>query len=79
MPNAYVMFSVKLGSEEEVLKEVRSISEIQEAYISHGVYDLVVKVITESTEQLKELVTHRLRMMADVKSTLTLILVEEQK
>jgi len=73
MPRAYVLFSVGSGSEEQVLKEIKAMEGVQEAYVSYGVYDLIVKIKTDSMEQLKELVTHRLRMIANVRSTLTLI------
>jgi len=76
-PRAYVMFSVNSGSEDRVTNEIRTIPEVQEALVSYGVYDLVVKVKTDSMEQMKELVSHRLRTIPGVRSTLTLILVEE--
>ena len=79
MPSAYVLFNVSAGSENLVLEELRNIAEVQEAYFSYGVYDLVVKIKTDSMEQLKELVSHRLRAITDVKSTLTLIQVEERR
>ena len=77
MPSAYVLFSVRSGSEEQVLKEIKAVDGVQEVFVSYGVYDLIVKIKTDSMEQLKELVSHRLRMIANVRSTLTLILVEE--
>ena len=77
MPCAYVLFSVSSGSEGLVKEEIGSIPEVQEVFVSYGVYDLVVKIKTASMEQLKELVSHHLRKIPDVKSTLTLILVEE--
>jgi DNA-binding Lrp family transcriptional regulator len=77
MPRAYVLFNVGSGSEDQVLKDAQSIGSVQEAYVSYGVYDLVVKVKTDSMEQLKELISHRLRMINNVRSTLTLILAEE--
>jgi DNA-binding Lrp family transcriptional regulator len=76
MPRAYVLFNVSSGSEDKVLKAVRSIGGVQEAYIAYGVYDLVVEVEADSTEKLKEIVTHRLRTLNNVGSTLTLLLVE---
>jgi DNA-binding Lrp family transcriptional regulator len=79
MPSAYVLFNVNAGSENLVLEELRSIAEVQEAFFSYGVYDLLAKIKTDSMEQLKELVSHRLRVMTNVKSTLTLIQVEEKK
>ena len=77
MPRAYVLFNVGAGSEDQVLKDVRSIGGVQEAYVSYGVYDLVIRVKADSMEQLKELVTHRLRKIKNVRSTLTLMLIEE--
>jgi DNA-binding Lrp family transcriptional regulator len=77
MPRAYVLFNVGAGSEDQVLKDAKSISGVQEAYVSYGVYDLVIKVKADSMEQLKELVTHRLRKIKHVRSTLTLMLTEE--
>ena len=77
MPSAYVLFSVRSGSEEQVLKEIKAVDGVQEVFVSYCVYDLIVKIKTDSMEQLKELVSHRLRMIANVRSTLTLILVEE--
>lgn len=77
MPRAYVLFSVGSGSEDRVLKEVKAMEGVQEAYVSYGVYDLIVKIKTDSMEQLKELVSHRLRMISNVRSTLTLILYNE--
>ena len=72
-----MLFSVNSGSEDRVTKEMRAIAEVQEAFVSYGVYDLLVKIKTDSMEQMKELVSHRLRTTPDVRSTLTLILVEE--
>lgn len=77
MPIAYVLFNVEAGSEGQVLKDAKDTVGVQEAYVSYGVYDLIIKVKADSTEQLKEVVTHRLRAIKNVRSTLTLILIEE--
>ena len=79
MPCAYVLFNVDSGSEDQVLGELRGVAEVQGAFFSYGVYDLVVKIKTDSMEKLKEIVSHRLRTITNVKSTLTLIQVEERK
>jgi DNA-binding Lrp family transcriptional regulator len=77
MPRAFVLFNVGAGSEDQVLKDAKAIGGVQEAYVSYGVYDLVLKVKADSMELLKELITHRLRTIKNVRSTLTLILTEE--
>ena len=77
MPRAFVLFNAGAGSEDQVLKDAKAIGGVQEAYVSYGVYDLVLKVKADSMELLKELITHRLRTIKNVRSTLTLILTEE--
>ena len=77
MPRAYVLFNVESGSEDAVLKQLRSLSNVEEAYVSYGVYDLIVRIKANTMEELKESVTHKIRTIKQVRSTLTLILMEE--
>ena len=76
MNRAYVLFNVESKSEHQVLKDVRAVAGVQEAYVVYGVYDLVAKVEAESMEKLKELISRRLRMITNVRTTLSLILIE---
>jgi DNA-binding Lrp family transcriptional regulator len=77
MPRAFVLINVESGSEDEVLKELKSIEGVEEAYFSYGVYDLITKIRADSMDKLKELVTRRIRTLSKVRSTLTLIMMEE--
>ena len=77
MPKAFVLINVESGSEDEVLKELKSIQGVEEAYFSYGVYDIITKIKAETMEKLKELVTHHVRTLGKVRSTLTLIMMEE--
>jgi DNA-binding Lrp family transcriptional regulator len=77
VPRAYVLFNLSSGAEDQVLKDAKKTGGVVEAYISYGVYDLIVKVKAESMEELKELVTYKLRAIENVRSTLTLMLTEE--
>jgi len=74
MPSAYVLFNTSPGLEEQVLDEAKKTGGIEEAFISYGVYDLIVKATANTPAELKELVTYKLRKIANVKSTLTLML-----
>jgi DNA-binding Lrp family transcriptional regulator len=71
------LFNVESGAEDQVLTAIRSLEGIEEAYVAYGVYDLVIRVKADSMEKLKEVVTHKLRTIKNVRSTLTLILTEE--
>jgi DNA-binding Lrp family transcriptional regulator len=77
MPCAYVLINVESGEEEKVLDQLKTLGFIEEAYVSYGVYDLIVKVKADSMEKLKEAVSHKIRSINQVISTLTLILMEE--
>ena len=77
MPQAYVLLNVELGSEDSVLSQLRSLNNVQEVYVSYGVYDLIILVRASAMEELKDLVTHKIRTINQVRSTLTLILLEE--
>jgi DNA-binding Lrp family transcriptional regulator len=77
MPRAFVLINVESGSEDEVLKELKRIEGVEEAYFSYGVYDLITKIKADTMEQLKEMVTRKIRALSQVRSTLTLIMMEE--
>ncbi len=76
MPTAYVLINAELGKENDIIKELRSIVNVKEAHLVYGVYDMVVKVEAESMEKLKEIVTSKIRGLADIRSTLTMTVAE---
>lgn len=78
MPKAFVLINTEIGSESEVVKELRKIEGVEEAYPVYGVYDIVAKVSAETMDKLKEIVTWRIRRLDKVRSTLTMIIIEEQ-
>lgn len=77
MPRAFVLVNVEAGAEEQVLKRLREFDFIEQAYVSYGVYDLLVKVNANTMEHLKEAITYKIRTANQVRSTLTLIIIEE--
>ncbi len=77
MPRAFVLINVESGSEDEVLKELKAIEGVEESFFSYGVYDIITKIRADTMEKLKEMVTRRIRTLNRVRSTLTLIMMEE--
>lgn len=77
MPKAFVLINVESGFEDDVLRELRNIQGVEEAYFSYGVYDIISRVKAETMELLKDMVTKRIRALPKVRSTLTLIMMEE--
>ena len=79
MPMAFVMINTELGSEKEVLDEIRKIDAIKESYIVYGVYDMVAKISADTMDKLQEIVTLNVRTLDKVRATLTMIVIEEKK
>jgi DNA-binding Lrp family transcriptional regulator len=77
MPTAYVLVNTEIGSEGEVLAAIEKVDGIQEAYTVYGVYDIVAKIGADSMDKLKEIVTWNIRRLDKVRSTLTMIVIEE--
>jgi len=79
MPLAFVLINTEIGSESEVLESLRKIDAVEEAHMVYGVYDVVAKVRADSMDKLKEIVTWHVRRLDKVRSTLTMIVIEETK
>ena len=76
MPLAFVLINAEIGSEDEVVGELRKTGNVKESYVVYGVYDIVAKVEADSMDKLKEIVTWKIRRLDRVRSTLTMIVVE---
>jgi DNA-binding Lrp family transcriptional regulator len=78
MPTAFVLINTEIGSESDVLKELKTVEGVEEASAVYGVYDIVARVKSETMDRLKEIVTWRIRRLDKVRSTLTMIVVEDR-
>lgn len=76
MPSAFVLINAEIGSEDEVLKQLKVLPNVKESYVVYGVYDIVAKVSADTMDKLKEIVTWKIRRLDKVRSTLTMIVVE---
>ncbi|MHA2055947.1 MAG: Lrp/AsnC family transcriptional regulator [Candidatus Hodarchaeales archaeon] len=76
MPAAFVLVNAEIGSEDEVLDELKSTKGVIGAWIVYGVYDIVAKIEADTMDKLKEIITTNIRGLENVRSTLTMIVVE---
>jgi DNA-binding Lrp family transcriptional regulator len=74
---AFLLISAEIGRERDVAKELESILNVKEVHVTYGVYDVIAKVEAESPERLKETITNKIRTLEHIKSTLTMVVVEE--
>jgi len=73
---AYVLINTDMDSEEEVTNDLNKIEEVKKVYKVYGVYDLIVRVEAETIEKLKTVLSDSIRTLENVRSTLTMIVVD---
>jgi DNA-binding Lrp family transcriptional regulator len=78
MPMAYVLITTETGAVDSVLASLKKIEFVKETYMVYGVYDIIATVKADTMDKLKEIVTWNLRSLDQVRSTLTMIVVEDK-
>jgi len=76
VPRAYVLINAEAGAESEVLEALKAIQEVKEAHMVYGVYDIIARIETKSMEELKNVVSWKIRRLDKVRSTITTICME---
>jgi DNA-binding Lrp family transcriptional regulator len=77
MLTAWVLINTEVGSEADVLKDLKKIAEVQEVYAVYGVYDIIARVKADTMDKLKEIITWKIRRLNKIRSTLTMLPIEE--
>tara|TARA_B100001167_G_C16561486_1_gene208261 strand:- start:69 stop:311 length:243 start_codon:yes stop_codon:yes gene_type:complete len=78
MAQAYVLVNCDLGAEENVINELKQLDQVKEVHGTFGAYDIIATIDADSTDKLREAVTWKIRKMSNIRSTLTLMVVEGQ-
>jgi DNA-binding Lrp family transcriptional regulator len=79
VPSAYVLINYDLGArEEDVINKLSKLSEVVEIHAVSGAYDLLVKVNATTMEKLREIISWRIRVIEEIRSTQSLIAIEGQ-
>ncbi|MBI3842886.1 MAG: Lrp/AsnC ligand binding domain-containing protein [Thaumarchaeota archaeon] len=68
----YILINCDLGSEVEIINELMKIPEVKEVRGTYGVYDIFVKLQGDSRENLENIITHKIRRITKIRSTVTL-------
>jgi len=78
MPTAYILVNCTLGSEEKIISELTTLSDVKEVRGTYGVHDVFVKVRSNDTESMNNTITNKIRKIPGITSTVTLVVIEEQ-
>ena len=81
MPIAYVLINSELGTDVDVISQIKKIFENEgissyEIQGVYGVFDVVIKISSDD-EKLRNLITNKIRKINQVQSTLTMMVIEK--
>ena len=76
MISAFVLVNTDLDAQDRVIESLRLVDGVEEAHALYGVYDLLVKIKANSIDKLKEITKFRIKPIAGVNSSLTLMIVQ---
>ncbi len=79
VPTAYVLISCDLGFDTEIIDEIKQLEEVKEVHGIFGAYDIIVKLESANVDNLRDVITWKIRKLNRVRSTLTLIVPEKQE
>ena len=77
LSNAFVLIDCDFPFSENIIEELKKISEIEEFYRVQSIYDIIAKVNADSEDQLNEIVMRKVREIEGIKNTLTMIIVSK--
>ena len=78
MSTAFVLvnYDLRTKTEQEVINKLKNVPGVIDVSEVTGVYDIVVKITSDTLESLKEIITRDIRTIDVIRSTMTLIVIE---
>jgi DNA-binding Lrp family transcriptional regulator len=78
MPTAYALINCDVNSEEEIINELKKLPAVVEVSGVYGAYDIIAKLRSDTMDKLRETITLDVRKIDKIKSSLTMIVTENQ-
>ena len=84
MPTAYVLINSDLGTDESIISKIKEILKDEKdveftTQGVYGIYDIVLKISSDNTDVLRNIITYKIRKINKVQSTPTMMVVEQQE
>jgi DNA-binding Lrp family transcriptional regulator len=71
---AFVLINAELGK--NITNDLKQIPEVKQVYDVYGVYDYIIRVEADSMEKLKDVISSKVRQVKNIRSTLTMIIID---
>ncbi len=72
MDKAYMLISCESGEEQSLYSQLKKIPEVKDCMITYGSYDVVAEFVTDTPEQMNEIIISKIRKLQKIRSTITL-------
>jgi DNA-binding Lrp family transcriptional regulator len=79
MTSALLLINCIIGLQDNVMDELKKLSEFVDVYRVQDTYDIIAKVNAVSEEELQEITISNIRKIKGIKSTLTLVIVKHSQ
>jgi DNA-binding Lrp family transcriptional regulator len=76
MPTAYVLLNTEIEAEADVLKALKKIEGVEEAFHLWGIYDAIASIKADTLDKLAFIVTRKIEKIDKIHSKLTMIITE---
>ena len=72
----FVLLNCDLGAEDYILDELKQVSEVKNAYVTFGAYDIIAEIHGSDQEDFEKTVSMKIRRLSRIVSTMTLNVVK---
>jgi DNA-binding Lrp family transcriptional regulator len=69
---AYILINCDLGKEQQIVKFIQKLQNVREVQATHGVYDIIAKIETETERELDDTIQSKILGLQSVNSIMTL-------
>jgi len=75
----FVLLNCDLGAEEYILDELKQVTQIKNAYVTFGAYDIIAEIHAQTQDEFEKTVSMNIRRLTRVVSTMTLNVVSKDE
>ncbi|MBI2643832.1 MAG: Lrp/AsnC ligand binding domain-containing protein [Nitrosarchaeum sp.] len=77
MHNGFILLNCDLGAEEYIIEELRQMSNVKNAHLTFGAYDVIVEINAKDQQEFDKAVAG-IRRLSRVESTMTLSVINSE-
>jgi DNA-binding Lrp family transcriptional regulator len=77
MPVAIMLVDCSIGTDDVVIDKLKKIPAVAYVYKLIGYHDIIVKVESNSEEELRKVFSHKIRTLDNILGTITMVVLEK--